>query len=102
MSRGGGWGGGGGREVRQIYGISLNLFLKLAVKLSESESESHSVVLDSLRPHELYSTQNSPCQNAGVGSISLLQGNLPNPEIEARSPTLQADSLAAKPQGKPL
>ena len=70
--------------------------------ISESESESHSVVLDSLRPHELYSTQNSPCQNAGVGSISLLQGNLPNPEIEARSPTLQADSLAAKPQGKPL
>ena len=28
-------------------------------------------------------------------------GNLPNPEIEPRSPTLQADSLPAEPPGKP-
>ena len=28
-------------------------------------------------------------------------GDLPNPEIEPRSPTLQADSLPAEPQGKP-
>ena len=28
-------------------------------------------------------------------------GNLPNPVIEPRSPTLQADSLPAEPQGKP-
>ena len=28
-------------------------------------------------------------------------GGLPNPEIEPRSPTLQADSLPADPQGKP-
>ena len=35
-------------------------------------------------------------QNAGVGSLSLLQGNLPNPGIEPRSPTLQADSLLAE------
>ena len=28
-------------------------------------------------------------------------GDLPNPGIEPRSPTLQADSLAAEPQGKP-
>ena len=28
-------------------------------------------------------------------------GDLPNPGIETRSPTLQADSLPAKPQGKP-
>ena len=28
-------------------------------------------------------------------------GNLPNPGIEPRSPTLQADSLPAEPQGKP-
>ena len=27
--------------------------------------------------------------------------DLPNPEIEPRSPTLQADSLPAEPQGKP-
>ena len=28
-------------------------------------------------------------------------GDLPNPGIESRSPTLQADSLPAEPQGKP-
>ena len=29
-------------------------------------------------------------------------GDLPNPGIKPRSPTLQADSLQAEPQGKPL
>ena len=56
---------------------------------------------DSLQPHELYSPWNSPGQNTGVGSLSLLQGNLPNPGLEPRSPTLQEDSLPAEPQGKP-
>ena len=28
-------------------------------------------------------------------------GDLPNPEIKPRSPTLHVDSLPAKPQGKP-
>ena len=36
-------------------------------------SESHLVVSDSLGPHELYSPWNSPVQNTGVGSLSLLQ-----------------------------
>ena len=34
--------------------------------------ESSSVVSDSLRPHGLYSPWNSPGQNKGVGSLSLL------------------------------
>ena len=42
-----------------------------------SESESRSVVSDSLRPHGLYSPWNSPAQNTGVGSLSLLQGIFP-------------------------
>ena len=29
-------------------------------------------------------------------------GDLPNPGIELRSPTLQADSLPSKPPGKPM
>ena len=37
------------------------------------ESESCSAVSDSLRPHGLYSPWNSPGQNTGVGSLSLLQ-----------------------------
>ena len=43
----------------------------------KSESESHSVMSDSLQPHGLYSPWNSPGQNTGVGSRSLLQGIFP-------------------------
>ena len=53
-------------------------------------------------PHGLYSPWNSPGQNTGVGSLSLLQGNLPNPGIEPRSPALQEDSLSAETPGKPV
>ena len=57
----------------------------------ERESESRLVVSDSLRPHGIYSPWNSPSHPE----------DLPNPGTEPRSPTLQADSLPAKPQGKP-
>ena len=43
----------------------------------------------------IYSPWNSPGQNAGVGSRSLVQG------IDPRSHELQADSLPDEPQGKP-
>ena len=50
-----------------------------------SESESHSIVSNSLQPHGLYSLWNSPGQNTGVGSLSLLQGIFPtqglNPDL---------------------
>ena len=46
-----------------------------------SESESRSVVFDCLRPHGLYSPWNSPGQNTGVGSLSLLQGIFPTQEL---------------------
>ena len=39
-----------------------------------SGRESRSVVSSSLGPHGLYSPWNSPGQNTGVGSLSLLQG----------------------------
>ena len=42
---------------------------------------------------------NSPGQNTGVGSLSLLQGIFPG--IEPSSLALQADSLPAEPPGKP-
>ena len=57
---------------------------------------------DSLQPHGLYNPWNSPGQNTGVGSLSLLQGNPPTPGIEPRFPALQADSLPAEPPGKPF
>ena len=43
----------------------------------ENESESHSVMSNTLWPHGLYSPWNSPGQNTGVGSLSLLQGISP-------------------------
>ena len=48
-------------------------------------SENLSFVSDSLQPHGLYSPWNSPGQNTGVGSCSLLQGIFPtqglNPDL---------------------
>ena len=67
----------------------------------KSESESHSVMSDSLWAHGLYSPWNSPRQSSGVGSCSLLQGFFPNHWDRTQSPALQADSLPAEPQGKP-
>ena len=43
----------------------------------------------------------SPCQNIGVGSLSLLQGIFPIQGVNPRLPHLQVDSLPAEPQGKP-
>ena len=40
-------------------------------------------------------------QNTGVGKPFPSPEDLPNPGIEPRPPTLQADSLPAEPQGKP-
>ena len=51
--------------------ITVNI-LKF-ITLYESESEMHSAVCDSLWPHGLYSPWDSPGQNTGVGSLSLLQ-----------------------------
>ena len=47
---------------------------RLVEDKKESESESCSVFSDSLPPRGLYSPWNSPGQNTGVGSLSLLQG----------------------------
>ena len=41
------------------------------------ESESRSVMSNSLGPHGLYSPWNSPGQNTGMGSLSLLHGIFP-------------------------
>ena len=61
---------------------------------------------NSLRPHgmqpaKLLCPWNSPGKNTGVGSHSVLQGNLPNPRNKPRSPTLKADSLSSELPGKP-
>ena len=52
--------------------------IKFQHRIEKSESESRSGMSDSLRPHGLYSPWNSPGQNTGVGSLSLLQGIFPD------------------------
>ena len=58
-----------------------------------------SVVSDSLRPHGLYSSWNSPDQNTGAGSLSLLHGIFPTQEIKLGSPALQTIPYQLSYQG---
>ena len=61
-----------------IININVGYYFYTSILLHrESESESHSVVSNSLQPHGLYSPCNSPGQNTGMGSCSLLQGIIP-------------------------
>ena len=66
---------------------------------SGSESESRSVVTNSLQPHGLSVEFSRPEHWTRWPFPS--PGDLPNPGIEPRPPTLLADSLPADPQGKP-
>ena len=77
-------------------------------RLSLSFSVSKLSLLCPTLCHPMHSNQpgssihvDSPGQNTGVGSLSPSPGYLPNPEIEPRSSTLQADSLPSEPHGKP-
>ena len=59
---------GGNFFFQNICNVKLFLHLKEAQKRFESESESHSVVSDSLQSHGLYSPWNSSGQSTGVDS----------------------------------
>ena len=71
-----------------IYANYLSASLILHAKVSACDwlvSENHPVVSNSLQLNGIYSPWNSPGQNTGVGSLSLLQGIFPtqgrsNPE----------------------
>ena len=62
-----------------IY-IYTHTHTHIYIYMKESECESRSVVSDSLRPHRLCSPRNSPGQNTGVSSLSLLHGIFPSQE----------------------
>ena len=68
--------------------------------IQQIESESRSVVSDSLWPHGLYRPWNSPGQNTGMGSLSLLQGIFPT---QGLNPGLLhcRRILWSEPPGKP-
>ena len=72
-----------------------------------TESESYSVVSDSLQPRGQYIAHQAP-QSMGFsrqehwsGLPFHSPGDLPDPGIKSRSPALQADSLPSEPPGKP-
>ena len=63
--------------------LSLHFCRKLIVYMW---SESHSVMSDSLQSPGLYSPWNSPGQNTGMGSLSLLQGIFPTQRLNPGLP----------------
>ena len=69
--------------------------------IKESESESHSAMFNSLRPHVLYSPWNFPGQNTGVGSLSLLQGIFPTQESNPGLPHCRRILYQLSHQGSP-
>ena len=56
---------------------------------------------DSLQPHGLYSLWNSPGQNTGVGSLSLLQGVLPSQGLTPGLPHCRWILYQLSHQGSP-
>ena len=70
------------RDGTQVFCIAGRFFTVWASKetwvfTKVKWNESRSVVFDSLRPHGLQCPWNTPGQNTGVGSLSLLQGIFP-------------------------
>ena len=64
-------------------------------------SESSSVVSNSLQPQGLYSPWNSPGQNTGVGSLSLLQGIFPNQGLNSGLPCCRQILYQLSHKGSP-
>ena len=68
----------------------------------KKESETLSVMSDSLQPHGLYSPWNSLGQNTGVDSLSLLQGIFPTQELNQGLLHCRQILYQLSSQGRPL
>ena len=78
----------------------MGILSYLIIIYYENESESHSVISDSLQPQGLV---HGILQARILEWVAFLfSRGLPNPGIKPRSPTLQADSLPAEPPGNRL
>ena len=66
------------------------------------KSESHSVMSNSLQPHGLYCPWNSPGQNTGVSSLSLLQGIFPTQGSNPGPPLCRWILSQLSHQGNPV
>ena len=96
------------RDRTQVFCIAGRFFTTSTPweDRNPSKSESLSVMPGPLRPHGLYSPWNSPDQNTGVGSLSLLQGIFPtqgsNRGLLHCRWILYQLSYQGKPSGPPL
>ena len=94
-------------ETSSFFFFILNLFdFYNVLALCLCVCVSHSVVSNSLQSHGLWLTRllcpwNSPGNNTGVGSHSLLWEIFPTQGLNPRLLHWQADSLPSKPLGKP-
>ena len=77
------------------------LSAELVLQVMRLESESHSVMSDSLQPHGLYSPWNSPGQNTRVGRLSLLQGIFPTQGSDLGLLHCRCILYQLSPQGSP-
>ena len=92
--------------VRAVLGFSrctLSWPLRLCNSLS-SVAQSCLTVCDphELQPARLLCLWEFSIQEYWSGMPCLPPGDLPNPGMEPRSPTLEADSLSSEPPGKPM
>ena len=78
--------------------LSHSLFKLMSI---ESDCESCSVMSDSLKPHGLYSPWNSPGQNTGVGSRSLLHEIFPTQGSNPGFPHCRRILYQLSQQGSP-
>ena len=65
------------------------------------ESESHSVMSNTLRPNGVYSPWNSPGQNTGVGSLSLLEAIFPTQGLHSGLPPCKQVLYQLSHKGSP-
>ena len=83
-------------NTKECSNYHTTVLISHATKVSESEGRLF--LSSSLRPHGLQSMEFSRPEYWG-GQPFPSPGDLPNPGIEPRSPTLQVDSLLTEPQG---
>ena len=89
-----------------IQHFYLGIYLTRMCACVQACMLSHPVMSDPLPPHRLQPARllcpwGFSRQEYWSGLSCLPSGDLPNPGIEPRSPTLQTDSLLSEPPGKP-
>ena len=79
-----------------------SLLVTLGVRVFEGESGSCSVISNSLPPHGLYSSWDSPGQNTALDRHSLFQGLFPTQELNPGLPHCRQILYQLSHQGSPL